>query len=353
MENNYRNNRQPKRRRTQAARRAYIRASVVGLSMVMVVGVSVFAFTRFLKNRPEASVDAVASATYNPISSGQLNSLLSIRVQNLFAAAEQQAAESPAETPVDPATTGEAVPATPAVPQYTLPTKFEASSMGSSGYSSIADWKQKNGDVRGWLKIPNTNIDYPVVVGSDNLYYNTLGYDKQYSKNGVVWADSDTKFGTSSQISQNNVLYGHNWTNYSANPSIGRASDVMFGQLTAFHHLNFAKVTPYIYYSTGDAEMTWKVFAVFYTEDSFNYITSDPGATGLQSIIDEAKSRSRHSYDVAVDSTDKILTLSTCTRAYGATSKQRFVVMARLMRSGETVSEVSITDNPNHKKPSL
>lgn len=44
--------------------------------------------------------------------------------------------------------------------------------------------------------------------------------------------------------------------------------------------------------------MTWKVFAVFYTEESFNYIVSDPGASGLQYIINEAKARSLHDFAV-------------------------------------------------------
>ena len=127
----------------------------------------------------------------------------------------------------------------------------------------------------------------------------------------------------------------------------------MFGQLPSFHYLNFCKSTPYIHYSTGSEEMTWKVFAVFYTEESFNYITSDPGASGLQYIINEAKARSLHDFAVDVNSSDKILTLSTCTRAYGKTNKQRFVVMARLMRPGETITEVNITPNPDFKRPQL
>lgn len=228
-----------------------------------------------------------------------------------------------------------------------------AETVGSSGKANIASWKAKNSDVVGWLRIPNTNINYPVVVGPDNLYYSAKGYDKNYSYYGVIWADSDTKFGTSSQISQNTVLYGHNWTNYTANPFIARASDIMFGQLPSFHYLNFCKSTPYIHYSTESEEMTWKVFAVFYTEESFNYIVSDPGASGLQYIINEAKARSLHDFAVDVNSSDKILTLSTCTRAYGQTSQQRFVVMARLMRPGETITEVSITPNTDFKRPQL
>ena len=49
-----------------------------------------------------------------------------------------------------------------------------------------------NDDTIGWIQIPNTNVDYPVVykAGVENYaYYESLGYDKQYSKDGVIWAD--------------------------------------------------------------------------------------------------------------------------------------------------------------------
>ena len=62
---------------------------------------------------------------------------------------------------------------------------FNPSTVGSSGKANIASWKAKNSDVVGWLRIPNTNINYPVVVGPDNLYYSAKGYDKNYSYYGV------------------------------------------------------------------------------------------------------------------------------------------------------------------------
>ena len=222
-----------------------------------------------------------------------------------------------------------------------------------SGYSNIPKWKKINSDVRGWIAIPNTNINYPVVVGPTNNYYVNKDIYKQNSRNGVIWADSDTKFGTGNQISKNTVIYGHNWTNYSANPQIGRESDVMFAQVTAFHHLDFAKKTPYFYYSTEDEEMVWQVFAAFYTEESFNYLVSDGSSEYMRNLISEAKKRSLHNYDIDVNENDKIVTLSTCTRAYGPTSKQRFVVMARKLRPGEKPFTPNITANPNFKRPNI
>ncbi len=212
-----------------------------------------------------------------------------------------------------------------------------------------------NADTIGWLRIPQTNINYPVVVGPDTNYYTSLNYYKQVDPTqlGVIWAQTGTKFGTSANISKNTVLFGHNWTNYSATPRIGYLTDQRFAQLTGYHYTSYAKNRPYILYSTESEDMVFKVFAAFYTEVDFDYLASDPDQAGMQYIINEALARSRHNFGVDVNSSDKIITLSTCTRAYGQTNQQRFVVMARLLRAGEEVTATNPVYNPNHKQPSL
>lgn len=221
----------------------------------------------------------------------------------------------------------------------------------TTGAENLSYWQSVNSDVIGWLKVPTTNINYPVVKGPNTNYYIDKDVYGNYSVNGVIWADSDIRVGSGSQLSNNTVIYGHNWTNYSANPSVGRSSDVMFAQLTSLQHLWVAQQIPYVYFSTADQEMAWQVFAAFYTDTNLDYILTDPGSTTMEYIIDEAIARSEHIYDVSVSSSDKILTLSTCTRRFGPRSDQRFVVMAKLMDSTDNLPSVSITANPSPKRP--
>ena len=231
---------------------------------------------------------------------------------------------------------------------------FSTANYTGSGFSNIAGYKQINADVKGWLKVPGTNINYPVLHNANDVYY-YLDKDiyKQKSRDGVIYAGPTVRFGKSDAISKNTVLFGHNWTNVSANPRIGSTSDVMFAQLTSYHHLSFAQAYPYVYYSTDSQEMTWVVFAAFYTDIGFNYIEPNPTDASFTEIVNGARSRSRHNFAVEVASTDKIVTLSTCTRAYGSSDQQRFVVMARMLRPGETIKEVTVTANPNPVLPRL
>lgn len=230
---------------------------------------------------------------------------------------------------------------------------FNAAAYGSSGASNISYWRSVNSDVVGWLRVPGTNIDWPVVQNTQDVnYYTHLGYDKQYSYNGVIWTNPNTRTSASSSgLSSNTVIYGHNWTNYGASPRVGYSGDVMFAQLTGYHWLSMAQSYPYFYYSTAEGgEFPVKIFACFYTELAFSYNVAEGD---MNYIISEARRRSRHTFDVDVDASDKIVTLSTCTRAYGKTSNQRFVVMGRLLRPGETIGPVTVTSNPNHKQPSV
>ncbi len=224
-----------------------------------------------------------------------------------------------------------------------------------------------NSDVVGWITISGTNIDYPVLQDPNgknnpgdpnilNQYYLNRNLKKQQSRNGVIYADDWCTMGNRSELDRNTILYGHNWTNIEANGSAVRLndeSDVMFAQLMAFSDYEFAKKTPVIYFSTPTDDMVWVVFAAFYTDIAFNYILEDPTDQEFIGIINGAKARSQHNYDVDVMLNDKILTLSTCTRRLGSTADQRFVVMARLMHADEAIADfASPTVNENPKRPS-
>lgn len=192
----------------------------------------------------------------------------------------------------------------------------------------IAAWKKINNDVVGWITISNTNINYPVVMGANTAYYTSRGYYKEPSRNGVIWLDSDTKFASNGAItSQNAVIYGHNWTNCWRPVRIGNPNDVMLAQLAAYDNADFAAENPYVRLSTVDGDHLYQIFTVFYTDLNFSYNYAD--GSRIPGIISKAKSLSMHKFNVPVSSTDKIITLSTCTRVLGPTDQQRFVVMAK------------------------
>lgn len=214
--------------------------------------------------------------------------------------------------------------------------------------TKAAEFKEStNDDTVGWVSLPNTNVDYPVVfkAGVENYaYYESLGYDKQYSKDGVIWADYECTF---PELSQNTVLYGHNWYNIYTPRTLQNAqsNDLMFSLVMSYHYTDFAQQNPFIYFSTTDQDYVFQVFAAFYTDLSFGYNFANMTQEQAQQVIAEAKAKSRQNYNVSVTSEDKILTLSTCTRMYGNTNNQRFVVMAKMVPVGTPSTTISTHTN--------
>lgn len=199
---------------------------------------------------------------------------------------------------------------------------------------NIEEWKQINPHTVGWITIPDTNIDYPLLYTTNTDYYTHRGYYQEYSKNGVIWFDADTRFDANGDpISSNSIIYGHNWTNCWNPIRIGDAQDIMFGQLAAYHYEDFGKSHPAIYITTPSGQHKYEIFTAFYTDLSFKYYYAELPATGapltMQQMIDQATAKSQYSFGVKASASDKIITLSTCTRIMGAGDNQRFVVMAK------------------------
>lgn len=64
-----------------------------------------------------------------------------------------------------------------------------------------------NSSTVGWINVPGTSINYPVVQSSDNSFYLSHSFDKSNNKAGWIFADYRNKFdGTDKNI----IIYGHN-----------------------------------------------------------------------------------------------------------------------------------------------
>ena len=55
----------------------------------------------------------------------------------------------------------------------------------------LEELKKQNDDIVGWLEIEGTNINYPVMQTTNNEYYMTHNYKKEYSAEGSIFLDKD------------------------------------------------------------------------------------------------------------------------------------------------------------------
>ena len=69
---------------------------------------------------------------------------------------------------------------------------------------NFTDLIQMNNDVKGWIKVSGTNINYPFVQQSDNNYYLKHSLDNSVNKNGWVFLDFRNDI---NHLSKNNIIY--------------------------------------------------------------------------------------------------------------------------------------------------
>lgn len=208
----------------------------------------------------------------------------------------------------------------------------------------VATHKQ-NPDTVGYLYVPGTTINEVAVQTVDNDYYLRRNYLGKQDFNGCYYVDFRANAGSRTNLSKNTVIYGHSMDD---NPD-----GTKFSQLKKYLDKGFATENQFIYYSTPESGMVWQIFAVFYTNKYQNYNNPNPEPAELQNLITDVRKRSLHNFDVPVSSSDKILTLSTCTYVYDKDYPNdfRYVVMAKLLPDGAALTPAKVETNPSPKAP--
>lgn len=170
----------------------------------------------------------------------------------------------------------------------------------------------------GWLKVNNTNINYPIVQEKDNDYYLDHNFDDQKDYNGWLFMDYRNN---KEELDKNNIIYGHN----------RYYSKVMFGTLSDLAKKSYydESENKYIVYNTLYGNYKWEIFSVYKIKTTSDYlkITFDTDEE-FEDFIKMIRERSDISFTADVLKDDKILTLSTCADDYS-----RLVVHAVLVKN--------------------
>lgn len=216
----------------------------------------------------------------------------------------------------------------------------------------------ENSDTAGWIKIPGTSIDFPVMKAPDNDKYLRANFYLKYDRRGSIFMDFRNTFGSGrNSLSKVTILYGHHLT----------LDECIFADVEKYLDVNYYKAHPVVEMDTIYDDYKWKVFACFLTNADFEdddgrrfyYWYPEVRDDQVMSYCSECLTRSWF-VNPAVDitETDKFLCLSTCSYLLNANGNHyeiRCVLMARLVRPGE--SEEVNTDgaykNENRRMPQI
>ena len=202
-----------------------------------------------------------------------------------------------------------------------------------------SDLIAQNSDFVGWITVPGTPVNHPVVQVDNNEYYLTHNFDKKTDRRGAVFMDYRNN---PIDLDSNTVLYGHNCYD-----------TTMFSELTKYDDIEFYKSNPTFEYCTLEKKYKFKIYAVFITnaresEDNgyvFYYNTPDVAINNFDGFIEEVNKRRLYVTDVDINSEDKLMVLSTCVRALDLYNKvgkttyradARIAILGRAVRDGES-----------------
>ena len=168
-------------------------------------------------------------------------------------------------------------------------------------HRNFAELKTENSDTVGWLIVPGTTIDMPIVKTDNNSYYLTHDFDKKYNSLGWVFADFHNNF---PDLSTNTIIYGHTYRRKTMYSNLKNVLENSWLNDKSKHTITF---------DTEKERLTFEVFSVYTIKKTNDYLCTNFGSKDrYQKYLNQELKRSIKNFGVIPTTVDKIITLSTC-----------------------------------------
>lgn len=159
--------------------------------------------------------------------------------------------------------------------------------------------RKKNKDVAAWLYMPDSNINYPVMLTDNNEYYLDHNFNRKEDESGALFFDCrndlDGRY-------ENIIIYGHR-----------RNDRSMFGNIARYSKEEYLQAHPVMYLVLPDRAYKVEVFAcrTVHALSKF-FLTSFGTQDEFRAYIENALNGSYWASPVPVEGDGPILTLATC-----------------------------------------
>lgn len=192
----------------------------------------------------------------------------------------------------------------------------------------FASLQAANNEIYAYIKIEDTNVDYPIVQSAtdDEFYLRHTAEDKSWSASGAVYTESVNTKTFNDRVT---VIYGHNGY-----------GDTFFTTLHRFEKEDFFNNHPYFYIYTPEKKLTYQVISAFKYDDrhimnSFNFADTVQFLEFEQYLLNpsSALKNVRTQLDKELDEDSKIVVLSTCITNQ---KSSRYLVCGVLVKDEQT-----------------
>ena len=198
-----------------------------------------------------------------------------------------------------------------------LPVQQSESAVGEQAMVDLSAYLAQNPDFVAWLRIPGTNVDYPVVQTDNPDYYLNHTFSGKSSVVGTLFSLVDADYAAPGR---NIAIYGHH---------LRSSGEKMFTSLMRYKNPDFYEDNQTIVLDSLYRHSEYTIFAVVNMKvgDWEPSRTTFSGNAAFMAFVNRAKSESLYDTGVEVGADDHILTLITCDRSY-AGKEGRLVILA-------------------------
>ena len=198
-----------------------------------------------------------------------------------------------------------------------LPVQQSESAVGEQAMVDLSAYLAQNPDFVAWLRIPGTNVDYPVVQTDNPDYYLNHTFSGKSSVVGTLFSLADADYAAPGR---NIAIYGHH---------LRSSGEKMFTSLMRYKNPDFYEDNKTVMLDSLYRHREYTIFAVMNMKvgDWEPSRTTFSGDAAFMAFVNRAKSESLYDTGVEVDADDHILTLITCDRSY-AGKEGRLVILA-------------------------
>ena len=198
-----------------------------------------------------------------------------------------------------------------------LPVQQSESAVGEQAMVDLSAYLAQNPDFVAWLRIPGTNVDYPVVQTDNPDYYLNHTFSGKSSVVGTLFSLAGADYAAPGR---NIAIYGHH---------LRSSGEKMFTSLMRYKNPDFYEDNKTVVLDSLYRHREYTIFAVMNMKvgDWEPSRTTFSGDAAFMAFVNRAKSESLYDTGVEVGADDHILTLITCDRSY-AGKEGRLVILA-------------------------
>ena len=182
---------------------------------------------------------------------------------------------------------------------------------------TLKDLKKLNPDVKAWIQVPKTNIDYPVVQGQDDMESINKNVYGEFELSGAIFLSCLNKDDFSDPY---NLVYGHNMKNGG-----------MFADVADFTNKEYFETHQKGKLYLTDATRKIRFFACMKVTaaDAKIYHPDGYRKENLKDLLDYIQANAVQYRDVNVADENSLIALSTCSEAE---TNGRVVLIGKLER---------------------